>query len=268
MSLTNIPFDPLAVDLSFSETGSGPPLVILHGLFGARRNWTRIAASLGRSRRVISADLRNHGASPWSDVHDYPAMAADVVRLIGRSIGGPADLLGHSMGGKVAMVAALTRPELVGRLVVVDIAPARSSATSLDVLRALRAVPLADCARRSDADAALAAAIPDNGLRAFLMQNVVTRPEGLAWGVNLEALERHAETILDFPTPPPGSVFAGPTLFLAGAASDYVQDRHRPEIARLFPAAGLEVLPGAGHWPHTDAPAAFLDAVSRFLESG
>jgi esterase len=261
------PIDPAAVDLSFSETGTGKPLVILHGLFGNKPNWSSIAAGLGRSRRVISADLRNHGTSPWGDEHDYPSMAADVVQLIRRSIGGPADLLGHSMGGKVAMVVALEQPDLIDRLVVIDIAPARSTATSIDVLRAMRAVSLADCSRRSDVEAALAPAMPDRGLRAFLVQNVVTRPEGLAWTVNLPALERHFDAILDFPSQPPGRVFDKPTLFIAGAKSEYIQDRHQPEIARLFPAATIEVIDGAGHWPHAEAPDLFLDAVCRFLDA-
>ncbi len=256
----------MEVDLSFSESGSGEPLVILHGLFGSKRNWASIAASLGRSRRVVSADLRNHGSSPWSDEHDYPSMAADVVRLIRRLIGGPTALLGHSMGGKVAMVAAIEHPELVDRLVVVDIAPARSTATSIEVLHAMRRVPLADCSRRSDVEAALAEAIPDRGLRSFLLQNVASGPEGLTWTVNLASLERHFDTILDFPKLPPGKVFDKPTLFIAGAKSDYIQDRHRPEIARLFPAATIEVIEAAGHWPHAEAPAAFLESVSRFLE--
>ena len=255
----------MEVDLSFNETGAGPPLVILHGLFGSKRNWATIAASLGRSHRVVSADLRNHGGSPWCDEHDYPSMAADVLRLVRSTIGGPTALLGHSMGGKVAMVVALLHPEIVDRLVVVDIAPARSTATSIEVLRAMRRVSLADCSRRSDVEAALAETIPDRGLRAFLVQNVANGPEGLAWTVNLESLERHFDTILDFPPTPPGRVFDKPTLFIAGAKSDYIQERHRPEIARLFPAATIEVIEEAGHWPHAEAPEAFLDAVSRFL---
>ncbi len=266
-SLDDSPVEHAPVELAFSEIGAGPPLVILHGLFGNRRNWATIAAGLGRSRRVISADLRNHAASPWSEEHDYPSMAADVVRLVRRVIGGPTALLGHSMGGKVAMVAALEHAVLVDRLVVVDIAPARSTATSIEVLRAMRAVPLADCSRRSDVEAALAAAIPDRGLRAFLVQNVVSGPEGLAWTVNLESLERHFDTILDFPAMPPGKVFDKPTLFVAGEKSDYIQERHRGEIARLFPAATIEVIAGAGHWPHAEAPMPFLETVRRFLDA-
>lgn len=257
----------MAVDLSFSETGAGPPLVILHGLFGSKRNWGTIAASLGRDHRVISADLRNHGASPWSDDHDYVVMAEDVVALIRKVVGRPTTLLGHSMGGKVAMVVAIQHPELVDRLVVVDIAPARSTATSIELVRAMRAVPLADCPRRSDVEAALAATVPDRGLRAFLLQNVAAGPAGLAWSVNLEALERHFDAILDFPPMLSGQVFDKPTLFLAGARSDYIQDRHHPEIKRLFPAATIEVIDDAGHWPHAEAPAAFLAAVNRFLNT-
>lgn len=257
----------VAVDLSFNEIGAGTPLVILHGLFGSKRNWSSIARILGEQRRVFTVDLRNHGQSPWDPSHDYASLADDVARFIEERVGSPAAVLGHSMGGKVAMVVAVEHADLVDRLVVVDIAPARSTATSIEVLRAMRAVPLADCSRRADVEAALAAAIPDRGLRAFLVQNVVSGPEGLAWTVNLESLERHFDTILDFPAMPPGRVFDKPTLFVAGEKSDYIQDRHRPEIARLFPAATIEVIEGAGHWPHAEAPIPFLETVRRFLEA-
>jgi len=257
----------VTVELAFSEAGAGPPLVILHGLFGSKRNWSSIAKQLADSRRVVVADLRNHGASPWDPVHDYPALAADVARLVETQLGGRAAVIGHSMGGKAAMMLALERPDLVERLVVVDIAPAPSPGNSADVLRALQAVPLAECSRRADVDAALAASIPDPAVRTFLVANVVSGPDGLAWGVNLDALARHLDGILGFPDVPPGRSFDGPTLFLAGGRSPYVQPHHHACITRLFPAARVETIPDAGHWLHADAPAAFLDAARRFLDS-
>ena len=132
----------VAVDLSFNETGAGEPLVILHGLFGSKRNWSSIAAKLGVHHRVLTVDLRNHGESPWAARHDYPALADDVARLIRTEIGGPAIVMGHSMGGKAAMMLALTRQELVERLIIADIAPRPYPPALRAVVAAMQALPL------------------------------------------------------------------------------------------------------------------------------
>jgi esterase len=258
---------PVPVELAVSDTGAGEPVVVLHGLFGSKRNWATIASRLAAGRRVLAADLRNHGESPWDDRHDYPALAADVARVIESKVDGPAAVLGHSMGGKAAMALALERPELVSRLVVVDIAPARSTATPIEFVRALRAVRLADYGQRLDVKEALAEAIPDPAVRAFLTLNLAAGPEGLAWTVNLAALEDNFDAILGFPEPPPGREFGKPTLFIAGGLSPYLQPHHRPAIERLFPAATIEVIAGAGHWVHAEASGAFLAVVQRFLAS-
>lgn len=255
----------MAVELTTSEIGTGEPLVILHGLFGSKRNWSSIAGRLAEYRRVITVDMRNHGESPWDDVHDYPALADDAARLIERVVGGPATVMGHSMGGKAAMLLALGRPELVERLVVVDIAPARSQSSPLLLVKAMRRVPLETLSRRAEVDAVLAEVIPDLAVRGFLAQNVVTEPTGLRWSVNLDAIERNGESIVGFPDIPPGVTFAKPTLFIAGGRSDYLRPEHRDTIMRLFPAATIETIPHAGHWVHAEAPGPFLDVVSRFL---
>lgn len=255
----------MSVALAYTEYGAGEPLVILHGLFGSKRNWSAVAKRFGASRRVLAVDLRNHGESSWDDRHDYPAMAGDVADLIDRVVGRPVAVLGHSMGGKAAMVLALTRPDLVERLVVADIAPARSNGSLIGPLRALRAVPLAAYGRRAEVEAALAEAIPDPAVRGFLVLNLVPGPQGLSWTVNLDALERHFDTIAGFPPVAMGEQFDGPTLFVVGGRSDYVRPEHHAEIARLFPAAEFAVLAGAGHWVHADAPGEFVDTVGRFL---
>ena len=255
----------MTVELAASDSGAGPPIVILHGLFGAKRNWATIARALAARHRVLAVDLRNHGASPWDDTHDYPALAGDVAHLIRARAGGAAAVIGHSMGGKAAMMLALTAPDLVDRLVVVDIPPAASRATLGDLLHALRNVPLAACSRRADVDAALGASIADPSVRAFLVQNVVIGPQGLSWAVNLDAIERNFPAVTGFPRIPPDRTFAKPTLFVVGGRSDYVRPEHHSEIHRLFPSATLEIIPEAGHWVHADAPEAFVDLVSRFL---
>lgn len=258
---------PLAQELSISEYGEGEPLVVLHGLFGSKRNWATVAHRLAVGRRVITVDLRNHGESPWDDVHDYPAMAEDVARVIERHAGGHADVLGHSMGGKVAMVLALVHPNLVDRLVVVDIAPARSTATPIEFVKAMRALTLENFTSRLEVKEALADAIPDQAIRGFLTLNVAMGPAGLAWTVNLAALERNFEVILGFPEFPPGAAFTKPSLFIAGGKSAYLRPTHHAEIMRLFPHAVIDVIEGAGHWVHADAPEAFVASVDRFLTS-
>lgn len=258
----------MAVELATGEVGAGEPLVILHGLFGSKRNWSSIAGRLAQHRRVITVDMRNHGESPWDGLHDYPALADDVARLIERVVGGPVTVMGHSMGGKAAMLLALGRPELVERLVVVDIAPARSHSSPLLLVKAMRRVPLETLSRRAEVDAVLAEVIPDLAVRGFLAQNVVTEPTGLRWSVNLDAIERNGESIVGFPDIPPGTSFAKPTLFIAGGRSEYLRPEHRDAITRLFPAAMIETIANAGHWVHAEAPGPFLDVVSRFLACG
>lgn len=255
----------MTVDLAFNAYGAGRPVVILHGLFGSKRNWSAIARQLAAAFQVFTVDLRNHGESPWDDRHEYPAMAADVASFFDRQVGGPVTLIGHSMGGKVAMLLALTRPDLVERLLVVDISPARSRGTPIGYVHAMQRVPLAACARRSDVEAALAGDILDPVVRGFLVTNIVSRPEGLAWTANLDAIERQFDTILDWPDTADAAPFFGPTLFLRGNRSLFMKPEHALVIHQLFPAATIESIIGAGHWVHAEQPAAFLEAVRRFL---
>jgi pimeloyl-ACP methyl ester carboxylesterase len=242
---------------------SRPPLVIAHGLFGSARNWSAIGKRLARDRQVIAVDMRNHGDSPRSPIHDYPSMAADLAETIAGH-GGRADVLGHSMGGKAAMVLALSDPALVNRLIVADVAPVRYRHSQIEYVRAMQAVDLAAVARRSDADAGLARSVPEPPLRAFFLQSLAVGPDGASWKLNLDALGQQMPAIMDFPDLP-GS-FDGPTLFLTGATSTYVRPEHWPHIRALFPAAEHEAVPDAGHWLHADAPGRFVEAVAGFLD--
>ena len=255
----------MAVELAFQEMGAGPPVVILHGLFGSKRNWTSIARQLAVTCRVVSVDLRNHGESPWDSRHDYPSLAADVALVLEQQVGRPAAVIGHSMGGKAAMVLALTRPDLVERLVVVDIPPAESIGTQDVFIRAMRQVPLATLAQRTEVGTLLSEAIPDPAIRGFLLTNLVAGPGGLSWAINLDTLASEFDAIRGFPDMTAAQPCGKPALFLLGGRSDYVQPRHHAQIHRLFPAAEIEVIPEAGHWVHAEAPAAFLAAVQRFL---
>ncbi len=255
----------MAVELAFQEAGEGRPAVILHGLFGSKRSWTSIARQLAATHRVFSVDLRNHGESPWAVQHDYPSLADDVASFVEEKVGGSAAVIGHSMGGKAAMVLALTRPDLVERLVAVDIPPAESIGTQDAFIEALQQVPLATLTRRTEVDAFLAGAIPDRGIRSFLLTNVVAGPEGLSWAINLDTLASEFAVIRGFPDMAAAEPFAKPALFLVGGRSGYVQPQHHAEIRRLFPGAEIAVIPEAGHWVHAEAPEAFLAAAQRFL---
>lgn len=244
------------------EATDRPPLVIAHGLFGSGRNWGIIAKRLSDARQVIAVDMRNHSGSFWDDDHSYPALAADLAGVI-EHFGGHADLMGHSMGGKAAMVLALTRPELLGRLIVADIAPVAYGHSQLPVLDAMAAVDLSRVTRRSEADDQLKAALPEAGLRAFLLQSLEAGPDGARWRLNLSALRDQMPLIMGFP----GAVAPSdvPAVFLRGGASHYVEGVNGEAALRLFPKGRIEVLEGAGHWLHADDPRGYEAMVREVL---
>lgn len=254
-----------AVDLAFESLGDGPPLIVLHGLFGSGTNWRTVARRLSRHRRVLLVDLRNHGRSPHAPDMRYPTLAGDVESLLDRLEIDAVDVVGHSMGGKTAMCLALRSPARVSRLCVVDIAPAASGHDHDGPIGALRALPLEQVTRRADADALLRDAVPEAGLRAFLLQNLEAGPSGYRWRIDLAAIEAALPDLVAWPEPAPGSVYRGPCLFVRGARSDYVTDADVPGIRRLFPAARVHTVDGAGHWVHAESPDAFLAAVEPFL---
>ncbi len=256
------------------------PLLIAHGLFGSARNWGAIARRLAADRPVLAVDMRNHGTSPWTEGHGYPDLARDLAQVIeaevieaeaggaeagGAGKGGAADVLGHSMGGKAAMALALTRPELLGRLVVADIAPVAYRHTQMPYLIAMRDMELSGLATRSEADARLADRIDDPSIRAFLLQSLDLKADPPRWRLNLATLGREMDTILGWPDLT--GRFDGPALFLSGGASDYVRPEQRETIRALFPAARFAKIPGAGHWLHAERPRDFATAVAAFLDA-
>jgi len=254
------------LDLAFETIGDGPPLVVLHGLFGSGRNWRGVARHLAATHRVWTVDLRNHGDSPWADSMDYPAMAEDLRGFMARHGLFGATVLGHSMGGKVAMALALTHAELVGRLIVVDIAPVDYPPAMRAYAQAMRAIDPAAAGARTAVDSALASSVPDAGVRGFLLQNLILRDGVLAWRCNLAALDEGMEEIAGFPAPLLHRHYAGPVRFIAGARSDYIRPEHRATVLTLFPHATHAAVPAAGHWVHAENPEGFLRAVRRALE--
>ena len=237
-----------------------PPLLIAHGLFGSGRNWGVISNRLSDVRQVLAVDQRNHGLSPWTARHQYSDLAEDLAEVISAHKA-PMDVLGHSMGGKSAMMLALTRPELVRRLIVADIAPVNYSHDQSQHIEIMRQVDLSQVKKRSDAKDQLARHISDPLLQSFFTQSLDITAG--AWRLNLDTLERDMPDILAFPEL--DKVFAKPTLFLSGANSDYVTPNYRPTIRRLFSKAKFAKIPNAGHWLHSDAPQALEASIRVFL---
>ena len=246
--------------IDHASDAPGTPLLIAHGLFGSGRNWGVIAKRLSDQRRVIAVDMRNHGQSPREKSNSYTDMAADLAEVI-EHIGGQMDVLGHSMGGKTAMVLALTQPDLVRRLVVADIAPVSYEHSQTEFITAMRGVDLDAVTRRSDAAEQLAALGVESALQSFFTQSLDVA--GKRWLLNLDALEANMADILSFPDV--DGPFDGPTLFLTGGNSHYVTAEHRPRMKTLFPQSHFAKIPDTGHWLHAEKPRDFEAAVRTFL---
>jgi len=218
---------------------------------------------LAQRRRTIALDLRNHGASPHEQDMRYATMAADVLHTLEHLGALPATLLGHSMGGKAAMQAALMRPDAVAGLIVADIAPVPYPPHLRPTAEAMASLPLAPGMTRAQADAALTGAVPDRGMRAFLLQNL--QPGAApAWRIGISEIIAGFADIEAWDVPNDAR-YDGPALFIAGATSGYIQPTHRPVIRALFPKARFVTLKNAGHWLHADNPAGFVAVVEAFL---
>ena len=244
-----------------------PPVVLLHGLFGAARNFGAVQRAVATTRRVVALDLRNHGDSPHAPGMDYDTMAADVVETLTARGALPCVLIGHSMGGKVAMRTALSASSSVTRLLVSDIAPVFYAPASADYAAAMAALPLATGLTRAGADAFLARTVAEKEVRAFLLQNLAfgERPH---WRIGLAEIVAGMPDIGGWPELPAGAIYGGPTLFVAGARSDYIRPDHRPVIRALFPAARFVAVKDAGHWVHADNLPGFLGVLQAFLAAG
>lgn len=240
-------------------------IVLLHGLFGSSTNFGSIARQLADDLHVIVPDLRNHGQSPHATPHSYAAMADDVIGLLDERGIPSAALVGHSMGGKVAMHLALTHPQRVTCLAVVDMSPVAYTHDFDAVLSAFHAVDLDAIQSRADADAQMRTAVPASGVRAFLLQNLTRQGGRWAWRLNLPALADAQADIIGFPRYAAQTGFDGPTRFIYGELSDYVRPSHHVAIERLFPQATMCRVEGAGHWVYADRPQGFMDCLNPLL---
>ena len=247
---------------------TGERVVFLHGLFGQGKNFTQVAKALQPELRSLLVDLPNHGRSSWTDRVDYADMADSVADFLRSDFAaeGPVHLVGHSMGGKVAMVLALRHPELIDRLVVVDITPGPSDGAGEfeHLLGSLASIDLATIDRRSEADEALRELIPSPTIRGFLLQNLRAGDDDrYTWQANLDVLRRDLSTIGDFPTM--DVTFDRPVLWMSGENSPYVQEEDEAEMRRLFPRTRLVTIKSAGHWVHSEQPTSFVSALRVFL---
>jgi len=253
---------PMLNTITHGSATEKPPLLIAHGLYGSARNWGVIAKRLSDERQVVAVDMRNHGDSPRMDSHSYPEMADDLAEVIDAH-GGQMDVIGHSMGGKAAMMLALKHPQAVRRLLVADIAPVAYGHTQIHYIEAMRSVDLDQVQRRPEAAAQLAEAGVEPALQSFFTQSLDL--PNRRWKLNLDVLADQMPNIMSFPET--NASWSGPALFLSGANSDYVLAEHRPVIRARFPAARFAKLPEAGHWLHAEKPREFEAAARVFFNA-
>lgn len=244
-------------------------VVFLHGLFGRGKNFTRITAGLAPEAQSLLVDLPNHGQSGWTEGFDYLQMADLVAAHLrtGFAAAGPVDVVGHSMGGKVAMVLALRHPDLVRRLVIVDISPVGAQSARGEfqhLLGSLASIDLDTLESRTEAHAALREPIPEDGVRGFLLQNLKRVDGAFRWEPNLDMLYAELDAVMGFPDMT-GSEFTGPVLWIGGERSEYVSDDDEPIMRSFFPRTIRMTMRGAGHWVHSEKPEETIEALRTFL---
>ena len=254
------------MDLYYRTLGEGPPLIILHGIFGTSDNWQTFGKRLSENYEVYLMDLRNHGNSPHSDEFDYSSMANDLHQFIERHQLEQPIILGHSMGGKVAMFYATQYPKGLSKLIVVDIAPRAYPVHHQPVLDALGAVKIDEISGRDEAEAQMKPYVSERGVRQFLMKNLKrTDQESFEWKLNLPVIRDNIENVgaaVDDSAP-----VEKPVLFVRGNQSDYIQQEDEPLIKKIFPQAQVETIKGAGHWVHAEQPDALYKVVMNFLQA-
>lgn len=251
--------------LHYQESGEGTPLIIIHGLFGSADNWRSMAKYFSRFYRVISVDLRNHGRSPHSDEQNFTVMADDIHELCEDLQLEHVHILGHSLGGKVAMMFAAMYPQKVSKLIVVDISPRQYFSAHTPLMDAMMALNLSQFTRRTEVDNALAESIPDKAVRQFLLMNLVSEQETFQWRINLPALKANYPELMAAVSE--DETFTMPSLFIYGELSDYVTEQDRQQISRQFTEAKFSCIEKAGHWVQAERPQQFKKVVEEFLQN-
>ncbi len=257
--------------LAFNQFGLSPSegrqtILILHGLFGSKRNWQSIARQLSKQSQVFTLDLRNHGESEHSDEMTYQAMANDVFQFISEYSLREVSIIGHSMGGKVAMQLALQHPEIIKRLVIIDIAPVKYQHSFDELIDSLKALPLEQVSNRQEAERHLQASVQPESLRHFLLQNLKNSADGLFWRINLNAIQTNVDALMDFPADHGHHIFQNPVLFLKGEKSDYIKSQYERKIFKIFTRALFITIKGAGHWLHTENSDFVVREIKKFIK--
>jgi esterase len=253
--------------LHYNIFGEGKPVIILHGLFGSSRNWQSVSKILSENFQVITPDLRNHGQSFHAESMTYTEMAEDILELIKTNSLDNVSLIGHSMGGKVAMINALLRSDVIDKLAVLDIAPVSYEHRYGKLFQAMQSLPLNELSNRNDAEKILNDQINDLFLTQFLLQNLVRAEDGFEWRINLPAIQSNIESISSFPDIPTETQYNKPALFLGGENSHFVQPEYHSEIKKHFPNAEIELIENAGHMLHIEQPDKTVSKLRKFLES-
>lgn len=251
--------------LNFQQTGEGPDVILIHGLFGSLENLNMVAKALANAYRVTQIDVRNHGLSFHESNMEYSTLAQDIINVMQHLSIKKAKLLGHSMGGKMAMQLALEHPEYVDKLVVADIAPVSYPPHHQTIMKGLKSIDLSKVQKRKDADEQLAPYVDNMGVRQFLLRNLTTINNQFSFKCDLDAIETCYPQIMKGYE---GSAqFNGPTLFIKGEQSDYIKPEHREKIVSLFPNSRAKVIQGAGHWLHAEKTSAFNKIVLDFFNA-
>ena len=254
------------MQLNYKQLGEGEHIVLIHGLFGSLENLNMVAKSLSQQYCVTSIDVRNHGNSFHQQNMDYQVLAQDVINLLDALSIERCHILGHSMGGKIAMKIAISFPERINKLIVADISPVKYPAHHLTIIEGLQAIDLTQVHKRKDADTQLAKYVTDSGVRQFLLRNIAIDEEGkFQFKCNLHYIEQGYQQIMQSITGQTAQKFNGNTLFVKGANSDYILPEHQSAIALLFPKAKAKIIQGAGHWLHAEKTVAFNKIVMDFL---
>ncbi len=253
----------MSINLNFKTLGQGTYVCILHGLFGSSDNWMRIAKNLEDAYQLIIPDLRNHGQSAHSNRWNYDVMAEDVLQLLDQEQMDKVHIIGHSLGGKLAMKFATLYPDRLSRLIVVDIAPRYYKVHHRTIIDGMKSIDIEHLKSRKEAEDQLSAYIPNLQIRQFLLKNLERTPEGFRWKLNLPVIDQLIEHVGEAIIPE--NIIYHPTLFIKGENSDYITEKDVEDIKTYFEKAEIKTISGAGHWVHAEQPETFVQTVKEFL---